>query len=108
MEAVNHSQISLPKNTLDEIERKRLEAKARLEAKKKQEQSSYINSSAAASPTKCSSKEIEKKRQQALAKLEAKRLQDIVEKNRQEALKRLQVTRMKKANLVKSTLTKRL
>ncbi|XP_063918533.1 uncharacterized protein LOC135133914 [Zophobas morio] len=95
-----HNQ-NLSKTTLDEIERKRLEAKAKLELKKQKD--TFIRS-----PDKCSPEEIEKKRLQALAKLEAKRIQDIVEKKRQEALKRLQISRMKNASQVKSTLTTRL
>jgi hypothetical protein len=86
---------------LEEIERKRLEALAKLKAKKKENMNNNVLG-------KCSLEEIEKKRLQALAKLEAKRLQDIVEKKRQEALKKLQVNRMKNASQVRSTLTKRL
>lgn len=70
----------LPQSKLDEIERKRLEALAKREAKKKQETVTLI-----------SDDEIEKKRREAIAKREAKKLQEMVERNRQEALKKLRL-----------------
>jgi hypothetical protein len=98
---INRNIDDLTQTELEEIERKRLEALAKLKAKKKENMNNNVLG-------KCSLEEIEKKRLQALAKLEAKRLQDIVEKKRQEALKKLQVNRMKNASQVRSTLTKRL
>lgn len=73
----------LPQSKLEEIERKRLEALAKREAKKKPETATLI-----------SDDEIEKKRREAIAKREAKKLQEMIERNRQEALKKL---RLKKA-----------
>ncbi|XP_044264483.1 uncharacterized protein LOC123011203 [Tribolium madens] len=86
------------KCTEEEIERKRLEALAKLESKKKQENSASI---------KCSREEIERKRLEAMAKLQAKKMQDVIEKKRQEALKKLQM-RKQNACQVRSTLATRL
>ncbi|KAF2892492.1 hypothetical protein ILUMI_13711 [Ignelater luminosus] len=83
----------------EEIERKRKEALAKLETKKKQ-------TSESESPIKCSPEEIEQKRLQAIAKLEAKKKQDIIERNRQEALKRLELNKKKRALQVTSLLHK--
>ncbi|XP_023029272.1 uncharacterized protein [Leptinotarsa decemlineata] len=91
----------IPKEQMDDIERKRREALAKLNSKRKQDLTVI-------SPTsQCSLEEIENKRRQALAKLEAKREQEIIERKRQEALKRLQ-SRKRNAPNVKSVLTKRL
>lgn len=95
---------TISKETIKEIERKRLEAKAKLEAKRKHEPITEFTDS----PIKCSPEEIEKKRLQALAKLEAKRQQDVIEKNKREALKRLELNRIKNATQAKSLLYKKL
>ncbi|CAH2009926.1 unnamed protein product [Acanthoscelides obtectus] len=87
-----------------EIEKKRLEALAKL--KSKQQISQVTND--VTSPMQCSPEEIEKKRREALAKREAKRQQEIIDRKRQEALKRLEMNRMKNATNVKSSLTSRL
>ncbi|KYB26734.1 uncharacterized protein LOC103313612 [Tribolium castaneum] len=86
------------KCTEEEIERKRLEALAKRNSKKRQESSA---------PIKCSPEEIERKRLEAMAKLQAKKMQDVIEKKRQEALKKLQM-RKQNACHVKSTLATRL
>jgi len=110
------------KCSAEEIEKKRKEALAKLETKKKNifENESPINCSPEEiekkrkealakletkkknifeneSPIKCSPEEIEKKRLQALAKLEAKRQQEIIEQKRQEALKRLEKSKKRRA-----------
>ncbi|KAL1501939.1 hypothetical protein ABEB36_007166 [Hypothenemus hampei] len=94
-ESYTYSQITQEK--LQEIEKKRLEAKAKREAKKVSDSS-----------LRCSSEEIEKKRRQALAKLELKRQQEFIERKKQEALKRREENRKKSASQVKSSLTTRL
>ncbi|CAH1164102.1 unnamed protein product [Phaedon cochleariae] len=92
----------LPRCKLEEIEKKRREARAKLELKRKHDKTAILSQS------QCSMTEIENKRLQALAKLEAKRQQDIIERKRQEALKKLQTNRKKNALVVKSSLTNRL
>ncbi|XP_017771618.1 PREDICTED: uncharacterized protein LOC108559013 [Nicrophorus vespilloides] len=67
----------------EEIERKRLQAKAKLKSKQMQE-----TSDSDTSPIKCSPEEIEVKRKMALARLESKRQQELIERKRQEALKK--------------------
>ncbi|KAF7279994.1 hypothetical protein GWI33_006510 [Rhynchophorus ferrugineus] len=107
---------SISKDLLEEIERKRLEAKAKLEAKRKHEIPFSQTNDAADSkftflleaPLKCSQDEIEKKRLQALAKLEAKRQQDLIQKKKLDALKRLEQSRRKNALSVKHSLSKKL
>ncbi|KAJ8963305.1 hypothetical protein NQ318_018774 [Aromia moschata] len=101
---LEHSKEIIPQIKLDEIKRKRQEALAKLESKRKQEG----NDSEYSLPSKCSPQEIEQKRLQALATREAKRQQEIIERKRQEALKRLELRRQKNAKIVKSSLTKRL
>ncbi|XP_022909777.2 uncharacterized protein [Onthophagus taurus] len=102
---------------MQEIERKRQEALAKLRSKKLQ----YVISPSKRSgdnlqstsetiplkvpkveesPIKCSPEEIEQKRLQALAKLEAKKKQDIIERNRREALKRLEMNKKKREKLL--------
>ncbi|ERL87599.1 hypothetical protein D910_04990 [Dendroctonus ponderosae] len=98
----SYSSCHFSKQKIDEIEKKRLEAIARLEAKKKQP------ADISDSPLKCSPEEIEKKRLQALAKLEAKRQKDIIEKKKQDALKRREERRKTSASQVKSSLSTRL
>ncbi|KAJ8973388.1 hypothetical protein NQ317_012104 [Molorchus minor] len=71
----------IPQSKLDEIERKRLEALAKLEAKRKQGPSNI--------PVKCTPEEIEQKRQQALAKREAKRQQELIERKKARGTKKV-------------------
>ncbi|XP_018577370.1 eukaryotic translation initiation factor 3 subunit A-like [Anoplophora glabripennis] len=98
--SVEYKKEVIPQHKLDEIERKRKEALAKLELKRKQEHSDSLS--------RCSPEEIEKKRLQALAKLEAKRQQEIIERKRREALKRLELSRKKNAMIVRSSLSTRL
>ncbi|XP_066260775.1 uncharacterized protein [Euwallacea similis] len=96
----------LSKDILLEIERKRLEAKAKLHAKKM-----YIPTTSPEitdSLLRCSSKEIERKRLEAKAKLEAKRQQELIEKKKQEAVKRREEVQRKQVEQVKSLLSGRL
>lgn len=91
--------VMVSKNTLDEIEKKRLQALAKLEAKRKHlicstKQETFVECET--SPIKCSPEEIEQKRLQAIAKREAKMKQEIIEKNRLEALKRLEMNKRKR------------
>ncbi|CAH1133776.1 unnamed protein product [Ceutorhynchus assimilis] len=84
-------------NNLQEIEKKRLEALAKLEANKRRPESNKApeSTSSSNSPLHCTPEEIEKKRLEALAKREAKRQQDIIEKKKLEALKRREESRKK-------------
>ncbi|CAH0550522.1 unnamed protein product [Brassicogethes aeneus] len=100
---IGNNQSNITKTTLEEIERKRKEALAKLEARKRHDSNESL-----CSPMKCSPEEIEKKRLQALAKLEAKKQQEIIERKRQEALKKLEMNRKKNATSVKNSFTKRL
>ncbi|XP_066157489.1 DNA ligase 1-like isoform X2 [Euwallacea fornicatus] len=95
----------LSKDILLEIERKRLEAKAKLHAKKRciPTTSPEITDSL----LRCSSKEIERKRLEAKAKLEAKRQQELIEKKKQEAVKRREEVQRKQVEQVKNLLSGR-
>ncbi|CAG9834644.1 unnamed protein product [Diabrotica balteata] len=99
--ANNITSESEPKKcTLEEVERKRKLALAKLESKRKADK--------VQSTTKCSLQQIEEKRLMALAKIENKKQQEIIEKKRQEALKRLELRQQKNAIMVKSSLVSRL
>ncbi|XP_044745428.1 uncharacterized protein LOC123307258 [Coccinella septempunctata] len=89
---------NLPKHVMEDIERKRKEALARLMERKDKEKRLLLtptNSSSDNSIMKCSPDEIEKKRLQAKAIREAKQ-RDIIERNRQEAIRRLKMNRRKR------------
>ncbi|XP_066157490.1 inner centromere protein-like isoform X3 [Euwallacea fornicatus] len=100
-----HTKAELSKDILLEIERKRLEAKAKLHAKKRciPTTSPEITDSL----LRCSSKEIERKRLEAKAKLEAKRQQELIEKKKQEAVKRREEVQRKQVEQVKNLLSGR-